>query len=267
MKSDKKIAENHFKQSLRRGEKQVGIWITLYSTDCAELLSGADFDWMLFDMEHTCNDPTQVIEMLRAANGSPSEPVVRIPWRDPAIMKRLLDSGVRTFMVPFIQNAEEAAAVISSTRYPPHGIRGVNGTMRANGYGRARIDYQKRYADEICVIVQVETPEAIANIPAIGAVDGVDAIFVGPNDLAANMGLYGQTSHSAVKSAIQEALALIQSTGKAAGILNYNNQEALELFNQGYAMIAVGSDAGLLVRHADELRNSFTAVKRARLAT
>lgn len=253
---------NPLKRALKRRDKQIGIWLTLGTSSTTEVLAGAGYDWMLIDMEHTSSDPAQVLEMLRAGHGGTAEPVVRIPWRDPVLMKRLLDIGVRSFMIPFVQNADEAAQIVSSTRYPPVGTRGVNGTMRASLYGRAT-DYGQRYADEICLIVQAETPLALANIESISAVEGIDAVFIGPNDLAANMGFYGQPGAPQVRAAIGAALEGISAGGSAAGILNFNTAQARELLDAGFCLLAVGSDVGLLARNADALCLEFADYARA----
>jgi 4-hydroxy-2-oxoheptanedioate aldolase len=252
------LPHNPLKQALAERRPQIGIWLTLGTTNTTEVLAGSGYDWLLIDMEHTCTDAAQVLELLRAATGGTAEPVVRIPWRDTVLMKRLLDAGVRSFMVPFVQTAEEARDVVSATRYPPEGVRGVNGAMRASLYGRVP-EYGKRCAEEICVIVQAETPLALANAASIGAVDGVDAVFIGPNDLAANMGYYGRPGDPHVKSAIQEAFATIAASGAAAGILNFNVEEARSYLKSGVSLIAVGSDVGILARKSEELRQQFDA--------
>jgi 4-hydroxy-2-oxoheptanedioate aldolase len=173
-------------------------------------------------------------------------------------MKRLLDAGVRSFMVPFVQSAEEARAAVAATRYPPHGIRGVSGNMRGNNYARIK-DYGERYHEEQCIIVQIETPAAGAAIPEIGAIDGVDGIFVGPNDLAANMGLFGKPGAPEVRAEIDKMVGVIRKTGKAPGILNFNVAEARELFTQGYSYIAVGSDTAILARRSEALLAEINA--------
>jgi 4-hydroxy-2-oxoheptanedioate aldolase len=160
-------------------------------------------------------------------------------------------------MVPFVQNADEARAAVAATRYPPHGIRGVAGNNRANSFNRVA-DYGQRYAEEQCIIVQVETPAAIAEIDQIGAIDGIDGIFVGPNDLAANMGQFGQISAPDVKAKIVDALARIKRTGKSPGILNFNPPDARAYFEAGFSFIAVGSDVSILARKSESLRAEFT---------
>ncbi|MEO8755006.1 MAG: aldolase/citrate lyase family protein, partial [Casimicrobiaceae bacterium] len=247
-----KLRENLFKRRFRGGAKQPGLWLTLESTTATEVLAGSGYDWLLLDMEHTTVDPSQIAAHVRAAHGGTAELVVRIPWNEPIMVKRLLDAGVRSLMFPCVQSGAEAAAAVAATRYPPHGIRGVSGNMRANSFARVK-DYAQTYRDEQCVIVQLESPKAIAAIEEIAAVDGVDALFIGPNDLAATMGYFGQPGAPEVKALITAAIPRINRTGKAAGILNYNIAEARALFKAGVDFIAVNSDTGILARHSEAI--------------
>jgi 4-hydroxy-2-oxoheptanedioate aldolase len=247
-----KLRENVFKSRFRSGAKQAGLWLTLESPNATEVLAGAGYDWLLLDMEHTTVDPSQIASHVRAASGGTAELAVRIPWNEPIMVKRLLDAGVRTLMFPCVQSAAEAEAAVSATRYPPHGIRGVSGNMRANSFARVK-DYAETYQQEQCVIVQLESPKAIAAIEAIGAIDGVDALFIGPNDLAATMGLFGKPGAPEVKAVIAEAIVRIKTTGKAAGILNYNIPEARALFKAGFDFIAVNSDTSILARQSEAI--------------
>jgi 4-hydroxy-2-oxoheptanedioate aldolase len=245
-----KLRENLFKRRLGEGAKQPGLWLTLESANATEILAGAGYDWLLLDMEHTTVDPSQVADHVRAAYGGTAELLVRVPWNEPIMVKRLLDAGVRSLMFPCVQSAAEAKAAVSATRYPPHGIRGVSGNMRGNSFARVK-DYAETYRREQCVIVQLESPKAIAAIEEIGAVDGVDALFVGPNDLAASMGLFGKPGAPEVNAVIADAVVRINKTGKAAGILNYNIPEARALFKAGFAFIAVNSDTSILARQSE----------------
>lgn len=244
------VSENLFKHRLASGAKQPGMWLTLESPNATEILAGSGYDWLLLDMEHTTLDPSQVADHLRAARGGTGELVVRVPWNEPIMVKRLLDAGVRTLMFPCVQSAVEARAAVAATLYPPHGIRGVSGNMRANSFARIK-DYAETYRQQQCVIVQLESPKAIAAIEDIAAVDGVDALFIGPNDLAASMGLFGKPGAPEVKAAIAEALPRINKTGKGAGILNYNIAEARALFKAGFDFIAVHSDTVILARQSE----------------
>src|SRR5450631_908910 len=204
-----KMPPNQFKARLAQGKRQPGLWLTLESVNATEIVAGSGYDWLLLDVEHTGLDLSQVADHIRAARGGTAELVVRIPWNEPIVMKRLLDSGVRSLMIPFVQSADEARAAVAATRYPPHGIRGVSGNMRANHFSRLA-EYGQRYADEQCIVVQIESPTAVAAIEQIAAVDGVDGLFVGPNDLAANMGFFGKTSAPEVKQVIADAVGRIR---------------------------------------------------------
>jgi len=243
---------NRFKQALAVGKRQIGLWLTLDSLSATEIVAGAGYDWLLLDMEHTCIESAQVVQHLRAAAGGTAEVVVRIPSHDAVLLKRLLDAGVRSIMVPHVESAEEARAAVAATRYPPHGIRGVGGNMRANDYNRME-SYFESYHERQCVVVQLESQAGFDAIAAIGAVDGIDGMFIGPNDLSASLGLLGKSSDPKVKNLIASGLADIRGTGKAAGILNFVPAQAHALFESGFGFIAVGSDASLLARRSDAL--------------
>jgi 4-hydroxy-2-oxoheptanedioate aldolase len=246
------ISGNAFMQRLRSGEKQPGLWLSLDSPAATEILAGAGYAWLLLDLEHSCIDISAVAHHLRAAAGGTAEVIVRVPANEPVIFKRLLDTGVRSFMVPMVQSPEEARVAVAATRYPPQGIRGVAGTTRATRYGRTA-DYLQRAHHDICIVAQLETADAIADAERIGAVSGIDGLFVGPNDLAASIGKLGQPNCPEVRVLIDSALEKSRKIGKPAGILNFQPGEARNLFERGYAFIAVGSDAGILARRSEAL--------------
>jgi 4-hydroxy-2-oxoheptanedioate aldolase len=248
------VAPNAFKQALAAGRRQLGLWLALDSPTATEILAGAGFEWMLLDLEHNCIDTASVVHHLRAARGGTAELVVRVPISgDVALFKRLLDAGVRSFMVPMVQSAEQAREIVAATRYPPHGIRGIAGNSRASHYSRIP-DYFNQCGEQHCIIAQLESIQAVDSIQSIGAVDGIDGLFIGPNDLAGSMGLIGKTSSPEVKSKIVQALQAIKATGKAAGILNFAPAEAQQLFRDGFSFIAVGGDAAILARRSEALR-------------
>ena len=248
---------NRLKRALREGRPQIGLWSTLASPVAAEIVAGSGFDWVLLDTEHAPNDVTNVHRHLQAMQGSAASAVVRPYWNDTVLFKRLLDIGVQTLLVPFVQNAEEARSAVAATRYPPHGVRGVATTIRANGYGRAK-DYLHRAHDEICVIVQIETPQAIAGIEAIAAVDGVDGLFIGPSDLAASMGHLGDSAHADVRREIESAIQRIRASGKCAGILAPVEADARHWLEVGCVFVGVGNDTGILARQTEALAARFT---------
>src|SRR5215472_15617972 len=156
-------APNRFKRALAAGTRQIGFWLNFASPTVTEVCAGAGFDWLLIDMEHSPNELPDVVQNLRACVGGNAEPVVRVPWNEPVLVKRLMDQGARSFLFPFVQSAEEARRAVAATRYPPNGIRGFAGVTRANRYARVP-DYAKKAADEVCVLVQAETLTAVAVI-------------------------------------------------------------------------------------------------------
>lgn len=249
---------NTFKHGLAAGRPQIGLWLSLTSPVATEIAAGAGFDWLLIDMEHSANDLSDVAAHLRAAEGGTAEPIVRPPWNEPVMVKRLLDLGVRSLLFPFVQTAAEATAAVAATRYPPAGIRGVATATRANRYGRVP-DYASRAGSEICVLVQIETIAAAGQIEAIAGVDGVDGMFVGPSDLAADMGHLGRSGAPEVQAAVLAAGARIQAAGKPAGYLSGNERENRAVLAAGFSFVAVGSDVGILARQSEALVASYKA--------
>ena len=249
---------NRFKAKLRSGTPQIGLWCSLTSHVSTEALAEAGYDWLLIDTEHAPNELPGVHSQLQALAASKASPIVRPAWNDMVLLKRLLDIGVQTVLVPFVQNAEEARRAVAATRYPPHGIRGVSVATRANGFGRIK-DYFARANDEICVLVQVETRAALDAIGEIAAVDGVDGIFIGPSDLAADLGHLGAPGHEEVQSAIAEAVKAIRAAGKAPGILAPLEADARKWLDAGCLFVAVGSDIGILARGSEALLARFRA--------
>ncbi len=253
------IPVNHFKRALAAGQAQIGLWNSLASSVAVEVIAGAGFDWVLLDMEHSPNDLPLMHGQLQAMMASPkTTPVVRPPWNDMVAIKRLLDLGVQTFLIPCVQNAAEAAAAVSHTRYPPHGVRGFASASRATNFGRIPAYWQSAH-EEICVLVQVETAAALDEIEAIAAVPGVDGIFIGPGDLSASMGFLGQPSHPDVIKAIDGAMARIHAAGKPSGFLTGDEKLARHYLDMGSCFVAVGADLGLLARAADALCARFKA--------
>jgi len=257
MTAPSELPLNRFKQALAAGSKQIGLWNSLASAVTVEVVAGAGFDWLLVDMEHSPNDLPLVHAQLQAVAAHPTcTPVVRPPWNDMVGIKRLLDLGVQTFLIPYVQNAEQAAAAVRSTRYPPHGVRGFASASRATRFGRIP-GYWQRAHEQICVLVQVETAEALSQIEAIAAVDGVDGIFIGPGDLSASMGHLGQPSHPDVIRAIEDAMRRIRAAGKPSGFLTGDEALARRMLDLGCQFVAVGADVVLLARAADGLRARF----------
>ncbi|CAA2158549.1 4-hydroxy-2-oxo-heptane-1,7-dioate aldolase [Methylobacterium brachiatum] len=251
---------NPFKRGLLEQRRQVGLWMTTGSATLTEIAAGGGLDWLLIDMEHSPNDLISVVDHLRAAASTTTEAVVRVPWNEPVLVKRLLDQGARSLMFPFVQTADEARRAVAATRYPPQGIRGFAGTSRATDYGR-RSNYPAQSAEEICVVVQLETPEALRAARDIAGVEGVDGVFIGPADLAANMGHLGNPGAGPVQAAIREGLSAIRATGKAAGLLNFNEIAAKSDFEAGFSFVAVSGDAFIMARGVERLVEAFRADK------
>ena len=250
------MPQNRFKRALAAGTPQIGLWMSLASPTATEVAAGAGFDWLLLDMEHAPNELPDIAHHLRAAEGGTAEPVVRVPWNEPVIVKRLLDIGARTLLFPFVQSVEEAQRALAATRYPPQGIRGFAGTTRANRYGRAA-GYAQKAAEEICVLVQCETRKAVADIAAIAAVDGIDGIFIGPSDLAADMGHLGNTQHADVQAAILDAGKRIRASKKAPGFLSVREDETRRVLDAGFLFVAVNTDVAILARQSEALVRMF----------
>lgn len=246
---------NEFKQALKAGKPQIGIWSSLCSPISAEVLADAGFDWVLLDTEHSPNELPVVQNQLDALLAGRTEGIVRPAWNDTVLIKRYLDVGARTLLLPYVQNPEEAKRAVAATRYPPQGVRGVSGCTRANRYGRVK-DYFKRVHDELCVLVQVETMSAMQHIEAIAAIDGVDGIFIGPNDLAADMGHLGNWQHPEVWKVMEDAAKRIRKAGKAPGIL-VGEADGQRCLDMGYLFVAVGSDLVMLARGSESLAAKF----------
>jgi 4-hydroxy-2-oxoheptanedioate aldolase len=253
------LPPNRFKAGLREGRPQIGLWSALCSNIVAEIIASAGFDWILIDTEHGPNEVPGVLAQLQAMSAGTAEPVVRVAWNDPVLIKRILDTGARSILVPFVQNAEEARKAVAGTRYPPLGIRGVSVAPRANRFGRVP-DYHRRAHEQMCVLVQVETRTALAEIEAIAAVDGVDGIFIGPSDLAADMGHLAEAAHPEVQAAIAGACARIRQAGKAAGMLTGDQEAAARYLGMGFSFVAVGSDVGVLSQNALKLAAHFQRI-------
>src|SRR5512145_3380903 len=250
------LPENAFKRALRAGTPQIGLWSSLSSNYSVEVIAGAGFDWILLDTEHSPAELENLLTQLQAAAPYPAHPVVRVPWNDMVTMKRVLDIGAQSLLVPYVSTAEEARHAVSYTRYPPAGLRGVAGTTRATRFGRIK-DYATRAHEEICVLVQVETQAALDNIEAIAAVEGVDGVFIGPADLHASMGYTGEIANPKVKPVIDDAIRRIRKAGKAPGILTPSEADARHWLECGALFVAVGSDVGILARGAEALAAKF----------
>lgn len=247
---------NRFKRALASGDSQIGLWCSLPGSYAAEVVAGAGYDWLLFDTEHSPGDPVTVLAQLQTLAAYPSAAVVRPAANDPVLIKRFLDIGAQTLLIPMVNSAQEAQAAVAATRYPPQGIRGVSALTRATRFGRVA-DYVARVEAELCLIVQIETREAIDNIEEIAAVEGVDAIFIGPADLAASLGHIGKPGHPEVVDIIETSIRRIIAAGKPAGILTPDPAFAARCIELGTRFTAVGVDAGILARQSEALLRQF----------
>lgn len=248
---------NLFKQALKAGKVQIGLWCGLADPYTVEIIASAGFDWLALDCEHAPNDLRSVLAQLQMMAGTPTQPLVRLPTGDPVLIKQYLDIGAHTLLIPVVESAEEAAMLVAATRYPPQGFRGV-ASGRASRWGRVK-DYLATATDEVCLLVQVETKLGLDNLDAILTVEGVDGVFIGPSDLAASMGHLGNTSHPQVTAAIDDAIASIVAAGKAAGILATDTALAQAYIDKGVTFCAVGVDTLMLSNAATALAGKFKA--------
>ena len=249
------LPRNNFKHALKAGKAQIGMWSSLSSHIVAEILAHAGFDWVLLDTEHSPNELPMVQAQLQSMVGGTATPVVRPAWNDMVLVKRFLDIGAQSLLLPYVQTKEEAENAVRYTRYPQQGVRGVAGATRAAGYGRTK-DYMKRAHEEICLLLQVETRKAMGNIETIAEVEGVDGIFIGPNDLSADLGYLGNWQHPEVWKVMEDAAKRIRKAGKAPGIL-VGEADGKRCLDMGYLFVAVGADIGTLVRGSVALASKF----------
>jgi 4-hydroxy-2-oxoheptanedioate aldolase len=250
------LPRNDFKHAIAAGQTQIGLWCSLCSNITVDILSDSGFDWLLLDSEHSPNEIPAILSQLQAARGGTATPIVRPPWNDPVVIKRLLDIGAPGLLLPYVQSVEEARRAVAATRYPPAGMRGVTATGRASRYGRVP-GYMQEADSEICVLVQVETRESLTQIEQIAEVEGVDGVFIGPADLSTSFGYAGNWSGPEMQGVIKDAVARLKKVGKPAGFLTANEEEAHRLIDWGYTFVAVGADLGLLRNAADGLAKRF----------
>lgn len=249
-------AVNRFKQALKARRVQIGFWLGLASPYSAEICAGAGFDWLVIDCEHGPQDLSGVLAQLQAIAGYPGcHPVVRVPSSEPVAIKQYLDVGAQTLLVPMVETAEEAAAIVDACRYPPQGSRGIGGA-RAARWGRYP-RYLHEANEQVCILVQVENAVGLDNLDAIAAVDGVDGVFIGPADLAAALGFPGQPGHPTVQAATLDAFRRIGEAGKAPGILTRDEDLARKQIESGAMFVAVGVDTLMLAAQTSALAARF----------
>lgn len=251
------MPQNHFKHRLAEGQWQVGLFVGIGSACSTEILAGAGFDWLVIDAEHSPNNPLTVLAQLQAAAAYPVQVLVRPPSHDPALIKQYLDAGAQTLLLPLVDDAAQAAALVRAMRYPPRGIRGVAASLARAARWNSIPDYVRQADAEVCLVVQVETRLGLENLDAILAVDGVDAVFIGPADLAASLGHLGEAGHPEVRAAIEDALRRIVAAGKAAGVFVTDAALAARYRALGASFVAVGGDTTLLRGAAVKLADAF----------
>ncbi len=242
------VPVNRLKAALAAGERQMGLWIAMAHATSAEIASRAGFDWCLIDGEHAPNDVPLILEQVRAMAGGGATPVVRLPVGDPVLVKRVLDLGVQSLVIPMINTVAEAEAMVRATRYPPEGMRGVGAAMARAGDFGAITDVVTTANAQICLFVQAESREALENLDGIAALDGIDGVFIGPADLAADMGSPGNPGAPEVQAAILDAIRRIDAAGKAAGIIAFDTAKCREWVAAGARFVAVGGDVSILAR-------------------
>lgn len=251
------IPQNSFRDALQAGRAQIGLWVGLANANAAEALANTGFDWLLLDGEHAPNDPRSVLDQLRAVAPYAVHPVVRPVQGDVALVKQYLDVGAQTLLVPMIDTADQAALMVRAMRYAPEGIRGMGAALaRASRWNQVD-DYLNQANAQMCLLVQAETVEAMSNLAAIAAVEGVDGVFFGPADLSASMGFRGQPTHPEVQRAIFDGIAAVRAAGKAPGILATDPDLARQYLDAGALFVAVGLDTSLLVNAARALAQRF----------
>jgi len=251
-------AHNPFKTALAARRPQIGLWLSMADPYMAEVSATAGFDWLLVDGEHAPNDLRSTLAALQAVAPHAAQPVVRAVHGDTALIKQLLDIGAKNLLVPMVDTAEQARALVSATRYPPLGIRGVGSAVGRASQWSARSDYLDVADEEVCLLVQAETVMALSNLAEICGVDGIDGVFIGPADLAASMGHRGRPGHPEVQAAIEAAMQTIVASGKAAGTLTSDRKLARRYLELGCTFVAVGVDVLLYAGAARKLAADFS---------
>jgi len=251
-----------FRAALAASDRPLaGMWVCSGSTVSAEIAAGSGLDWLLLDMEHSATSLQTVLALLQVSAAYPVTPVVRVPWSDPVVIKQVLDLGAQSLIVPMVSSADEARAAVAATRYPPAGVRGV-GSALARSARWNRIDgYLADAAEHVSLTVQIETTDGVAAAADIAAVEGVDAVFVGPSDLSASMGLLGQQTHPDVVAAVHAVFAAARDAGTPVGVNAFDPAVAEAYLDAGADFVAVGADVALLARASEALATRFVTAR------
>ena len=248
---------NEFKQKLFLGQQQVGFWLAMGSPNAAQIAGGAGFDWLVIDAEHGPNDITSLVSQMHALQGSASNIIIRPPVGETWMIKQLLDIGCQTVLVPMVETAEQATQLVQAMNYPPKGIRGVGAALARASHHNRIADYLQTANDQVCLIVQIEAQRGLDNLTDILSVDGIDGVFIGPEDLAADMGYLGQPTAEPVQRAICTAINQIVAAGKAAGILMAVPELVEHYLSLGATFVAVGTDVTSFVKATDTLAAQY----------
>ncbi|NQV98555.1 MAG: 2,4-dihydroxyhept-2-ene-1,7-dioic acid aldolase [Rhodospirillales bacterium] len=239
--------ENTLKKKMLGGGKALGCWSALNSALSTEILAMAGFDFLLIDQEHGFGDPTQLAHQLQAMSATPTTSVVRVPSKDPNYAKRVLDAGAEAIMFPSVNTAAEARALVKACRYVPEGLRGMaQGMIRASNFGYNAADYVKTANQNLLVICQIETVEAVANIDELVAVEGVDMFFIGPNDLSASNATHGQYEDPSFVKLMDTVERAVMASDKLLATIPYGPHSWQDNFDKGYNMTTAGADVVLL---------------------
>lgn len=241
-----------------RGRPLIGVWVCSGSTLITEICAGAGFDWIFFDAEHSPNDIATLIPQLQVAAAYPVVSVVRPPINDTAVIKQFLDTGATTLIVPMVDTAEQAEAAARAVSYPPHGVRGVGSALARSGRWNRIPGYLPNARESITLVVQIESVLALENIEEIAAVEGVDALFVGPSDLAASMGLIGKQTDSRIDEAVFRAIEVGHAAGKLVGVNAFAEDAARRYLEAGADFVSVGADVTILARGTEALVDTFS---------
>ncbi|MEP7084195.1 MAG: HpcH/HpaI aldolase/citrate lyase family protein [Betaproteobacteria bacterium] len=254
------IPKNRFKQRLANKEKLIGSWLMAGSPVIAEAMGCVGFDYLVLDMEHVAIDVPDAMAMLQALEASGTPALVRMVWNDMVLIKRILDAGAQSIMLPYVQDVEQARLAVSYAHYPPQGVRGVAGLHRASRWGNVR-NYLKEADSEVMVTVQLETLGAVEKIEQIAAVDGLDGLFIGPADLAASMGMLGDMNNTRVQELLERGAKFCNRIGKPIGIVAGTPDMAKRYVDYGFDHVAVGIDVGMMISRANEYLASMREQK------
>lgn len=256
------MPKNRFKAGLAAGNPQYGLWLGIPDPSVAEMLAGAGFDWLVVDHEHGAFELRDIISHLQAMAPYDVAPIVRPVDDNPALLKKLCDIGAQSFIVPMIDTADQAAAVVAAVKYPPEGRRGLGTSMARAARWNTVTGYVDRANDEMCVIVQAETVTAMENLEAIANTDGIDGVFIGPSDLSASMGHIDDASHPDVVAAVGNGLRVIRDAGKHAGLLCLDESKVQHFIDCGANFVGIGVDTLLVGNSARNLAAKYTSGER-----